>query len=207
MRGFWGVRTLLIVEVCCLQRWEVRICMILLLWWCVLGFFAAPSPTSGRSAATFREGGKHRETRSRQYPSSARSQSTSGGSSSGRCCGSAQVAVCHSSVGPLVRPFEGSTESRAGQIQGAASGGQGGVMQVVHGTCPALRHTCRRGALYVAEVEEAQQRLLSLQEDGGASIPELQKQIEELVRERDFLRQGFRTRMAKETGSLTTFPL
>ena len=68
-------------------------------------------------------------------------------------------------------------------------------------------------AVYVAEVEEAQQRLLSLQEEAAHPFPvvvpevgELQKQIEELVRERDLLRQEFRTRMAKENGSLTTFP-
>ena len=112
------------------------------------GFFAAPSRTSGRPTATFREGAKHRENRSRQYPSSKRSQSTSGGSSSGGCCGSAEVTVCHCSVGrqePTRQTFEGSTESRAGQIQGAASGGQGGVIHVVHRTCPASRHTCRRG--------------------------------------------------------------
>ena len=72
------------------------------------GFFAAPSATSGRPTATFREGAKLRENCSRQHPSSTRSQSTSGGSSSGRCCGSAEVTVCHCSVG-----------------QGAASGGQG----------------------------------------------------------------------------------
>ena len=44
------------------------------------GFFAAPSPTSRSSTATFREG----ETCSRQDPSPARSQLTSGGSSSAR---------------------------------------------------------------------------------------------------------------------------
>ena len=56
-------------------------------------------------------------------------KSTSAGSSSGRCCGSAQVTVCHCSVGrqePTRQNFEGSTESLAGQTQGAVSGGQGG---------------------------------------------------------------------------------
>ena len=59
--------------------------------------------------------------------------------------------------------------------------------------------------VYVAEVEEAQQRLLSLQEDAAhpptvmvPEVGELQKQIEELVRERDLLRQGFRTRVPKD---------
>ena len=66
-------------------------------------------------------------------------------------------------------------------------------MQDVHRTCPASRHTCR--AVYVAEVEEAQQKLLSLQEEAAHPPPvvvpergELQKQIEEMVRERDLLR-------------------
>ena len=151
------------------------------------------------STATLREGAKHHENRSRQHPSSARSQSTSGGSSSGRCCGSAEVTVCHCSVGrqePTRQTFEGSTESRAGQIQGAASGGQGGVMQVVHRTCPASRHTCRRGD-QEGSGTKAQQRLLSLQEEAAhppaVVVPEvevLQKQIEELVKERRPLASG-----------------
>ena len=62
-----------------------------------------------------------------------------------RKCRGCSLPLQRWATGATRRTSEGSTQSRAGQIQGAASGGQGGVMQDVHRTCPASRHTCRRG--------------------------------------------------------------
>ena len=62
-----------------------------------------------------------------------------------------------------------------------------------------IKRAQEQRAVYVAEVEEAEQRLLSLQEEAHPALPvavpevgELQRRIEELVRERDLLRQGYR---------------
>ena len=102
---------------------------------------------------------------------------------------------------PTRLAFEGSTESRAGQIQGAASGGQGGVMHVVHRTCPASRHTCRRGDQEGSGTTRGARgggrggptEVVVTAGRGSASTHSqevLQKQIQELVRERRPLASG-----------------